>query len=83
MALAALLEMAAEDIWVRDPEWAKLCRLLPPKLPFTATVANGRDGWLAVLGTRGFHRPLSFLQRTFQYVATVQAVTDETCHKRT
>ena len=49
MALAALLEMAAEDIWVRDPEWAKLCRLLPPKLPFTATVANGRDGWKAVL----------------------------------
>ena len=47
MALAALLEMAAEDIWVRDPEWAKLCRLLPPKLPFTATVANGRDGWKA------------------------------------
>ena len=46
MALAAVLEMAAEDIWVRDPEWAKLCRLLPPKLPFTATVANGRDGWI-------------------------------------
>jgi hypothetical protein len=34
---------------------------------------SGRDGWLAILGTRGFHRPLSLLQRTFKYVATVQS----------
>jgi hypothetical protein len=31
------------------------------------------SGWLAFLGTRGFCRPLSFLQRTFKYVATVQS----------
>ena len=32
-------------------------------------------------GVSAVRYPIS--QRTFQYVATVQAVTDETCHKRT
>jgi hypothetical protein len=45
-ALAAVLGVKVGDIRVRDrPEYAKLCRRLTPKLPSTATVANGRNGW--------------------------------------
>ena len=40
----------SDGIRVRDrPEEAKLCRRLTPKLPSTATVANGRNGWKTVV----------------------------------
>ena len=54
-ALAAVLGVKVGDIRVRDrSEYAKLCRRLTPKLPSTATVANGRDGWItAIRQSRG------------------------------
>jgi hypothetical protein len=43
---------------------------------------NGELGWLSALvpGVSTVRYPIP--QRTFKYLATVQSVTDETCHNR-
>jgi hypothetical protein len=52
-------------------------------LPFAVGAATGCSGWIPALGTGVSTVRYLIPQRTFKYVATVQSVTDETCHNRT